>query len=126
MRYDLLVLRLESQPEFIPVRGGFDRVMVCNNNAILLKFLTQIVALVVPTVVKKINIISLHLVEKYRRIRINYMCNIFAPKSKNSAAYAQQYLQKLFTKYFAIVNNICSKTNYSASAVVWISHVGCV
>ena len=54
------------------------------------------------------------------------MCNIFAPKSKNSAAYAQRYLRKPFTKYFAIVNNICSKTNYSASAVVWISHVGCV
>ena len=65
MRNDLLVLRLESQPEFIPVRGGFDRVMVCNNNAILLKFLAQIVALVVPTVVKKINIISLHLVHYF-------------------------------------------------------------
>ena len=51
------------------------------------------------------------------------MCNIFAPKLKNRAAYAERYLQKLFTKYFAIVNNICSNTNHSASAVVWISHV---
>ena len=65
MKYHLLVLRLESQPKFIPVRGGFDRVLVCNNNAILLNFLAQIVALVAPTVVKKINIISLHLVQKY-------------------------------------------------------------
>ena len=68
MRYHLLVLHLKSQPEFIPVRGGFDRVLVCNNNAILLNFLAQIVAPVVPTVVKKINIISLHLIEKYFKL----------------------------------------------------------